>query len=142
MITLSHLGICVTDLDRSIAFYVEGLGFDLAERHVVGDEFARLMELSDVALTSQFVRRDQVSLELLYFERPVANAVARRPLPTPGLTHLSFRVDDLDEALNRLVALGGREIVGTRTELGDGALRFIYLTDPDGTRLELMELPG
>ena len=141
VIALSHLGICVTDLEIATRFYVDGLGFDQAERHEVGDAFAGLMELDAVTLTSQFLRRDQVAIELLCFEKPLASIEARRPIPTAGLTHLSFRVDDLDEELDRLVGLGGTVIEGTRTELADGALRFIYLTDPDGTRIELMELP-
>ena len=113
MIELSHLGICVTDLDRSVAFYAEGLGFTIAERHEVGADFAR----------------------------PDTTVATRRPITTAGLTHLSFRVGDLDAELTRLIGLGGCEIRGTRTELADGTLRFVYLTDPDGTRIELMELP-
>lgn len=142
MFTLSHLGICVTDLERSITFYVDGLGFERAERHEVGQAFAALMELDEVALTSQFVRREHLAIELLSFERPATTVAGRRPIPTTGLTHLSFRVADLDASLRRLIDVGGTEIVGTRTELADGALRFVYLCDPDGTRIELMELPG
>jgi len=142
VLALSHLGICVTDLDRAIAFYVDGLGFARAERHEVGGAFARLMELDEVELTSQFVRTDHVAIELLCFVHPDTAVPERRPITTAGLTHLSFRVDDLDEALARLTALGGIEIEGTRTELAGGTLRFVYLTDPDGTRIELMELPG
>ena len=141
MIELSHLGICVTDLDRSVAFYAEGLGFTIAERHEVGADFARLMELDDAVLTSQFLRRDHVAIELFNFARPDTTVATRRPITTAGLNHLSFRVGDLDAELTRLIGLGGCEIRGTRTELADGTLRFVYLTDPDGTRIELMELP-
>ena len=144
MTAFSHFGICVADLDRAVAFWTEGLGFARAERHQIGAEFAALMELEDVAVTSQFLRRDQIAVELLAFSTPVATSEPRRPLPTLGLTHVSLRVDDLDEVLERLVVLGGTEIAGTRTEIemGPVTLRFVYLTDPDGTRVELMEIPG
>ena len=144
MTAFSHFGICVADLDRAVAFWTEGLGFARAERHQIGAEFAALMELEDVAVTSQFLRKDQIAVELLAFSTPVAISEPRRPLPTLGLTHVSLRVDDLDEVLERLVLLGGTEIAGTRTEIemGPVTLRFVYLTDPDGTRVELMEIPG
>ncbi len=48
--TFSHFGICVSDLDRSLRFYCDGLGFAPAEQHQIGPEFAALMELDDVAL--------------------------------------------------------------------------------------------
>ena len=44
----SHFGICVSDLERSLRFYCEALGFEKAESHVIGSEFARLMDLPDV----------------------------------------------------------------------------------------------
>jgi lactoylglutathione lyase len=144
MTVFSHFGICVSDLDRAVAFWTDGLGFALAERHEIGTEFAALMELEDVSVTSQFLRKDQMAIELLAFATPPATREPRRPIPTLGLTHVSLRVDDLDAVLGRLLALGGEEITGTRTEIamGSATLRFVYLTDPDGTRVELMEIPG
>ncbi|MEI7747323.1 MAG: VOC family protein, partial [Actinomycetota bacterium] len=50
----SHVGVCVSQLERSIAFYRDGLGFSLAERHEIGSQFAALMELDEVELASQF----------------------------------------------------------------------------------------
>jgi len=43
--TFSHFGICVSDLERSLRFYCEALGFASAESHTVGEEFGPLMEL-------------------------------------------------------------------------------------------------
>lgn len=144
MTVFSHFGICVTDLERSTRFWADGLGFEVAERHEVGSEFAALMELDAVEVSSQFLRQGQVAVELLCFRIPVADRAERRPIPTTGLTHVSVRVDDLDAAMARLVELGGRPIEGTETalDLGGATLRFAYLTDPDGTRVELMEIPG
>ena len=49
-LSFSHLGICVSDLDRSLRFYCEGLGFEPTASHRVGEEFAALMELEGVEL--------------------------------------------------------------------------------------------
>jgi len=141
--TFSHFGICVSDLDRSLRFYCDGLGFEKAESHVIGHDFAALMDLSDVAVTSQFIRRGHVAIELLAFEDPTPFGDGeRRPLNQLGLTHLSFRVEDLAAALTRIVEHGGAVVETSRTsiELGPTQLQFVYCTDPDGVRIELMDL--
>lgn len=143
--TFSHLGICVSDLERSLRFYCEALGFHAAESHVVGDEFGRLMELDGVSLRSQFVRRDAVAIELLQYTTPeVIGEPVRRPMNQLGLTHLSVRVDDVDAVAATVERLGGTVVTGTRTtfDLSGTTLDFLYCTDPDGVRIELMRIPG
>ncbi len=143
--TFSHLGICVSDLERSIRFYCEGLGFSAAESHRVGEEFGSLMELDGVVLRSQFVRGDGMAIELLHFTSPgQPGAGRRRPMNELGLTHLSIRVDDVSAVAATLEALGGTVVSGTRTtfDLPGAPLDFVYCTDPDGVRIELMQLPG
>ncbi len=143
--TFSHLGICVSDLERSLRFYCEALDFVPAESHAVGDEFAKLMELDGVVLSSQFVRRDGIAIELLHFAspEPVGDAV-RRPMNELGLTHLSVRVHDVDAVAAAVERLGGTVVAGTRTtfEMAGASLDFVYCTDPDGVRIELMDIPG
>ena len=70
-LSFSHLGICVSDLDRSVRFYGAGLGFEAVATHRVGTEFATLMEVEEVELESRMLRRDGVTIEL-------------SPIVTPG----------------------------------------------------------
>jgi catechol 2,3-dioxygenase-like lactoylglutathione lyase family enzyme len=141
----SDLGVCVSDLERSRRFYCEGLGFDEVGSHHVGDEFASLMEVPGVDVDSVMLARDGVTVELLCFRAPghVGEPV-RRSMNRLGLTHLSFRVDDIDAAASAVELAGGAVIAGTRTTLdvAGTALDFVYCTDPDGTRIELMHLPA
>ena len=139
---LSHAGICVSDLARSLRFYCEALGFKPAEVYDVGDEFGRLMELDGVKLRSQFIEGEGgVRLELLLFTSPPADgARTRRPLNRFGISHLSFHVDDVDAVAERIRGFGGEVHDATRTTLGDGTPDFVYCSDPDGTRIELMKL--
>ncbi len=60
-----------------------------------------------------------------------------------GLTHLSFRVDDIDTSSEKIRELGGEVHDHTRTTFGEGdeLLDFVYCSDPDGVRVELMKLP-
>ncbi len=143
--TFSHFGICVSDLECSLRFYCEGLGFEKAESHAIGSEFARLMDLPDVAVTSQFIRRGPIAIELLAFHEPAPfGERERRAVNELGLTHLSFRVHDVAATVTRIVELGGAVVESSRTsiELGEMALQFVYCTDPDGVRVELMDLGG
>jgi len=142
-VTFSHVGICVSDLERSVRFYCDALGFELVQSHTVGEEFGRLMELDDVVLQSRFLRRDGVSIELLHFDSPghTGDGV-RRPMNQLGLTHLSLRVRDVDVVATAIESLGGTMMAETRTTFGSSdALDFVCCTDPDGVRIELMHLP-
>ena len=142
---VSHVGVCVADPDRALRFWRDGLGFVPTHSFEVGAEFGGLMELDGVALRSQFLRRDGVTIELLHFTAPPAEGGgARRPVNRLGFTHLSVRVADVDAAAARVTQTGGTVLHHTRTTLGegDGLMDFVYCTDPDGTRVELMRLPG
>jgi lactoylglutathione lyase len=139
----SHFGICVSDLDRSLGFYCDALGFEKAESHAIGSDFAALMDLPDLAVTSQFIRRGPTAIELLAFDEPASFGDGeRRPLNQLGLTHLSFRVEDVAATVARIVELGGALVESSRTRIDLGAtqLEFVYCTDPDGVRIELMNL--
>lgn len=137
-VTFSHVGICVSDLEASQRFY-EALGFEAAERFDVGDEFAALMGLPAVGLTSQFLAKDGVRIELLGFSTPGHEGPdTMRPINQLGLTHLSLRVVDVDEVAALVEANGGTVHAETRTPLGE--LDFVYCSDPDGTRVELMKI--
>ncbi|HEY2214283.1 MAG TPA: VOC family protein [Acidimicrobiales bacterium] len=143
--TFSHFGICVTDLERSLRFYCEALGFEKAESHEIGTDFARLMEFPDVDVTSQFIRKGSTAIELLAFREPTPfGDGVRRAVNQLGLTHLSFRVADVDAVAAKVVELGGTVVDVSRTTIDFGGvpLEFVYCTDPDGVRVELMDLNG
>lgn len=138
----SHIGLCVADADRSLAFYTRALGFETGARFEVGDDFAPVLEVpTPIRLTSQFVRKDGVQLEFLEYVSPGHQGSAeRRPMNQLGLTHLSVKVDAIEPVIEAVVAHGGRVHRETYVNNGPGG-EFIYCTDPDGIRVELMCLP-
>ncbi|HTU38612.1 MAG TPA: VOC family protein [Acidimicrobiales bacterium] len=141
----SHFGICVSDLGRSLRFYCDALGFEKAESHGIGTEFAALMELPGVSVTSQFIRRGSTAIELLAFHEPAPfGPRERRAVNQFGLTHLSFRVRDVAGTVARILELGGAVVEPSRTliDFGGSPLEFVYCIDPDGVRVELMDLGG
>jgi lactoylglutathione lyase len=144
-LSVSHVGICVSDLERSLRFYCEGLGFEQVASHQVGEEFGALLEVEGVRLASRMLARDGVTIELLGFESPgTTGDGVRRPMNQLGLTHLSLRVDDVDAVAAVIEGLGGTVVTATRTsiDLPGTRLDFLYCTDPDGVRIELMDLPA
>jgi lactoylglutathione lyase len=147
-ITLSHIGICVSDLERSLRFYCEGLGFKEVQTYRVGNEYRRLLELDDeVSLETRFLYRDGFYIELLYFHSPDHRGPAtRRPMNQLGFTHMNIRVGDVDRVTEIIRSLGGavHEHTRTRLEGEDGrlAVDVVYCTDPDGVRIEVYTAPG
>ena len=137
VIGVSHFGICVSDIDRSLAFY-ELLGFRFSRRRKVADsEVQRLLELDTLDVELVFVEQDGVRLELIHFARPAARPRAAVDFNVQGLTHISLKVTDFDDTLDRLEQAGvsvKRHTVGGYAEAN---CRFAFCTDPDGQRIEL-----
>jgi len=138
----SHFGICVSDLDRSLRFWCDGLGFEKAETFDVGSAFGPSLEVDgDVKVTSQFIRRDGMAIELLAYESPGVVGTPSTRRNQLGLTHVSFVVDDIEAAEKHLVECGGTVLEHTRFG-GPSEVQILFLTDPDGTRVELLRYPG
>lgn len=140
----SHIGIAVTDIERSVRFYSDVFGFKvLYWMDFEGNEVASAME-QEGAFRSVMLLRGDVRVELLqWVDVPVTGSGERKPMTELGFTHLAFRVEDVDGLTDAVLAAGGRVVEGTRTVLGSAedpaATRLLYLTDPDGTRIELMQ---
>ncbi len=139
----SHIGICVSDLDASLRFYRDGLGFrEVSRLDVSGAAAERLLELAPLALHAVWLERDGTRIELLHYAKPGhAGPAELAAMNRLGLTHLSLRVEDLDAALAELGGAGGRVLEATRVEVAETRSRAAFVTDPDGTRVELVELP-
>jgi lactoylglutathione lyase len=140
----SHIGIAVSDLDASVRFYTEVFGFaQLYQLDFAHNEVAATMEQEGVFRSAMLVR-DDIRIELLqWVDVPTSGGGGRKPMTELGFTHLSFRVEDVDGLSEAVRAAGGAVIEETLSVLGDvtdpAATRLLYLTDPDGTRIELMQ---
>jgi glyoxylase I family protein len=141
---LTHMGICVSDLERSLRFYCDVFGCKETGRlELEGEPTATLNGMTDVKVTAVYLERDGWRLELMKFHVPGwVGPQQPRPINQVGLTHLSFRVADLDAVCARIEAAGGGLMPETRIELPQGPTRVIMVFDPDGTRIELIQAPG
>ncbi|MCI4352162.1 MAG: VOC family protein [Thermoplasmata archaeon] len=115
-----YTGIEVTDLERSIRFYHEGLGMEVAGRGLVaatGGETASLHSPGS-----------EQTLELNWYP-------GSKYSPGSELDHLAFEVDDVEATASRLVDLGGRVI---REVHHQPEYDLAYVADPDGIWIELV----
>jgi lactoylglutathione lyase len=140
-LAFSHVGVCCSDLERSTRFYVNALGFVEVFTMQLGDEVSATMEQHG-RFESRMLSRGDLRLELLHWLQPEADGPStRRPMTQLGITHLCFRVQDTEAVADLVEAHGGTAHRSTRSELPtpDGPpIRLMYVTDPDGVRVELM----
>jgi catechol-2,3-dioxygenase len=82
--------------------------------------------------------RDDVRVELLHWHDGMpAGDGRRRSMTAMGITHLAFRVERIDDLHDAAERYGGAAHPTTYSALG-GGVEVVYLTDPDGVRIECM----
>ena len=140
---LTHIGICVADLERSLRFYRDLLGFTVEhELAVEGEPTDTLLRLRGTNLRALYLTRDGVRIELLHFASPPAPPARERAMNEHGLTHLSFRVADLDAMVAGLRAAGVRVLEDTVLRFPEFQSAACFIVDPDGQLIELVQGPG
>jgi catechol 2,3-dioxygenase-like lactoylglutathione lyase family enzyme len=140
---LTHIGIAVSDLDRALHFYRDLRGFSWEhDLTVEGEPTDTLLRLRGTNLHAVYLHRDGVRIELLHFTSPPAPAKPARVMNEVGLTHLSFRVADLDAVLVALRADGQRVLEDTIIRFPDWGSAAALIVDPDGQIIELVQAPG
>jgi lactoylglutathione lyase len=129
----NHVGICVTDLERSKRFYEQVLQFRYWWELEAPDEgTSQLLQIpAPVGLKAVYMVRDGLVLELLYYSDATAKPFRERVMNEPGLTHLSLSVGDIPTVLEKVVPNGGQVMEETDMKAA------IIIRDPDGQIIEL-----
>ena len=128
-----HQGISVTDMDRSLKWYSEVLGFEPVSRQFE----------PGLGATVAFLRRDDFEIELFEYKGSDRNDLADdRKLPNEdlkyiGTKHVAYAVEDMEEAVTELKEKGvhlATPILNMHGQL------VCFVNDPDGILIELIQL--
>jgi catechol 2,3-dioxygenase-like lactoylglutathione lyase family enzyme len=144
IIAADHTGITVANIERSLVFWQDVLGFELSHRaHHTGDLASEATGVPGADISIAVLKGYGHKIELLeYLAPPDRKHVNVRPCDV-GSVHVAFTVDNLDAVLTAIVASGWKAAgkPQTLTSGPNAGKRVIYVRDPDGTTIEFMQPP-
>lgn len=132
---LHHVGFVVSDLDRSIDFYMKNLGFSLYDRWKEAPDMCEV----GFGVPGAYLELAQLvghgfKLELYQFLEGIGS---NAPIASNhiGLGHISLGVENFNELIERLNRNGAR-LASEVVKLKSG--QWVHVLDPDGVRIEIM----
>jgi catechol 2,3-dioxygenase-like lactoylglutathione lyase family enzyme len=139
---IHHTAISTGDLERSLSFYRDLLGFREVDRFSWrrGSSIVDAVTgLKDSAAKVALLRLENAFIELFEYESPrPKQGDPNRPVCDHGITHLCLEVTDIDAEYERLTEAG--MVFHTKPVAGGRGVRATYGRDPDGNVIELLEL--
>lgn len=136
-----HIGIPVSNIERSLKWYQEVLGLEfvfLTEGS--GEGTSKAVGVPNAHLKFAFLKAGDAIFELLEYVTPRGEAYDRRNCDI-GACHVAFEVEDIEEAYTRLSA-SGVQFNTPPVFVDSGPLEgcaFCYFSDPDGIQLEIFQ---
>src|SRR5438046_686589 len=145
IISADHTGITISNLERSLAFWRDVLGFELSHTaHQTGELAEEITGVEGAEIKLAVLKTPSGhKIELLeYLASPDRKHVEVRPCDV-GHVHVALLVDDLDAVLDKIAASGWKASGKPQTlKTGPNAGKHVvYVRDSDGTTIEFMELP-
>jgi catechol 2,3-dioxygenase-like lactoylglutathione lyase family enzyme len=144
IIAADHTGITVSNLERSLAFWRDVLGFELSHRpHQTGELASEITGVAGAEISIAVLKGYGHKIELLEYLSPAdRKRIDLKPCDV-GSVHVAFTVDNLDAIMNT-IAVSGWKAAGKPQTITVGpntGKRVVYVRDPDGTTIEFMETP-
>lgn len=138
----NHTSFTVSDLDQTIGFFCDGLGFDLLSRAPRDPKIIQQVTGVDGAeMEIAFVQGPGHRIELIQYLAPAERGrIESRPCDV-GFAHLAYDVDDIDAAIatahqHTFVPLGNPATIDKGPNTGS---RVAYLRNSDGITVEFIE---
>jgi predicted enzyme related to lactoylglutathione lyase len=141
-----HTNLIARDWKSLVRFYCDVFGCEPKgpERDLSAAWLARVTAVPNAHLHGIHLHLpgygdDGPTLEIFSYDQLV-----KRELPQAngcGFAHIAFAVDDVDEALQAVLAAGGGAVgeIVTAEVAGVGLLRVVYARDPEGNIIELQK---
>ena len=144
IISADHTGITVSNLERSLAFWRDVLGFELSHTaHQKGELAQEITGVEGAELKLAVLKTPGGhKIELLEYLTPADRKRANLRPCDVGSVHIALLVDDLDVVLEHIAASGWKAAgkPQTLTRGPNAGKRVVYVRDPDGTTIELMQI--
>ena len=137
---VDHVSYTVSDLERSMGFWAR-FGFEPVNRYsAAGPELDVAVQTTPADMEIQLLRRpDGFTLELICYKRQPDAPAARNS--EVGAAHIGFVVEDIERARAELIAAGAT--FHSAPNVDRYGEKWVYLRDPDGVTVELMQpTPG
>src|ERR1700741_569872 len=142
-----HIGVTVSDVQRSMAFYCDALDATVARPLWRLDSednaiVARGVGEAEAQITAGFLSLGNTLIEFLQYEPP--GEAYRRSNGDVGSMHICVQVDDIDAMYERLVSRGVKFLtpVNELHQMADAPnLRWVYFKDPDNMTVEVRNSP-
>ncbi|MEJ5227790.1 VOC family protein [Thermodesulfovibrio sp.] len=138
---IRHIGIVVSNLELSLHFYSDLLGFKVVKKMEESGEYIdNISSLKNVKITTvKMAAPDGNLVELLYYHSHQRATILHREIWQTGISHIAFSVDDIEQEYNRLSAAG--VTFNSPPQLStDGYAKVTFCRDPDGNFIELVEV--
>ena len=144
VLATNHTSFTVSNLDRTVAFFVKALGFELISRAPRDiDIVSRITGIEGADIDVAYVQGPGHRLELIQYRAPDRRGQVRsRPCDT-GFAHVAFDVDDIDAAIaasapHGVMPIGDPVAIDAGPNKGG---RVVYMRDPDEVTIEFIEKP-
>ncbi|MGB1612645.1 MAG: VOC family protein [Arenicellales bacterium] len=144
ILSTNHTSFTVSDLDRSLGFFEQVLGFEVTSKAPrAPDVIERVTGVEGAEVMIAYVRGPGHSIELIEFTGPEKRHTLRPRACDLGFCHIAYDVRGLDELIDQAKAFDvvpEGEVITVDQGPNAGA-RLVYLRDPDGVTFELIEKP-
>lgn len=142
---ISYIGISVSDLDRSAAYFATGGGLPEVDRSDLQAGVLDRIAGKKVRAKTRTFRSNTGQIRLMQFDRPAAAARSAGIVPVqgPGITHVCFQSPNSKPIFPGFVAAGAKPLsrTGDLVQLRpDVPVRYAYLRDADGVMIEIEQL--
>jgi len=132
--TIDHIGIITNNLQQSVEFYTDVLGFSISAK----------IEMDDVGLSAIFVEKNGSKIELMGYrgeipKRSEGIEIKLGGNPIPINDHITFSVEDIEATVTDLKEKG--VTFSLEPVQLEGGMKLASFKDPDGVLIELVEHP-
>ena len=133
---IRHTGIVVRNVEQSLSFYCDMLGFEIVKDQIEsGDFISHILDMNKCKVRTIKMKCNKQMIELLKFNIEDENTNVRL-LNSVGCSHIAFTVEDLDYIYNNTDDV----YWVSKPKIDDfGNVKVAFCKDPNGVFIELVE---